>query len=202
MAEDPSAIHGKDDAPVTESTPDSSPGPADDEWLVVIDAQQIFADPSSPWGSPMWDETEPRIRRLLRAYGPRSVFTRFVADPGLGGSWGPYYDDWPFALVPDDDPLYAVVPGLADLVASAGGVVTAGTFGKWNADLVGVVGAQPLLTLAGVSTDCCVISTALAAADAGATVRVVAEACAGSSIENHERALSAMALYGPQITVG
>jgi nicotinamidase-related amidase len=80
-------------------------------------------------------------------------------------------------------------------------VVTAGTFGKWNADLRAIVGEQPMLTLAGVSTDCCVISTALPAADAGATVRVVAEACAGSTEENHTHALAVMALFGPQITV-
>jgi hypothetical protein len=32
-------------------------------------------------------------------------------------------------------------------------------------------------------------------------VRVVAGACAGSSPENHARALEVMALYAPQITV-
>ena len=42
-----------------------------------------------------------------------AVYARLMADPTLGGSWGPYYDDWPFAVVADDDPLYAVVPGLA-----------------------------------------------------------------------------------------
>ena len=104
--------------------------PVEDGWLVVIDAQAIFADPAtSPWGSPMWAATVPRIRELATAYGPaRTILTRFVADPGLGGSWAPYYDEWPFALVPDTDPLYAVVPDLADV---ADHVVTAGTFGKW-----------------------------------------------------------------------
>ena len=176
-------------------------GPEDGEdWLVVVDAQFIFADPStSPWGSPMWAPTVPRIVDLARAYGPeRTVLTRFVARPDLGGSWGPYYEEWPFALVPEDDDLYALVP---DLVGRAEHVVTAGTFGKWNADLRAIVGEQPALTLAGVSTDCCVISTALPAADAGATVRVVADACAGSTEENHAHALAVMALFGPQITV-
>ena len=79
-------------------------------------------------------------------------------------------------------------------------VLTAGTFGKWPT-LREVVGNDAHLTLAGVSTDCCVLSTALPAADAGATVRVVADACAGSTPENHDRALAAMALYGPQITI-
>ena len=46
--------------------------------------------------------------------------------------------------------------------------------------------------LAGVATDCCVLSTALAAADAGCLVEVVADACAGSSDEAHERALEAV----------
>jgi nicotinamidase-related amidase len=173
--------------------------PADDGWLVVVDPQSVFADPAtSPWGSAMWADTVPHIVALALAYGPaRTVVTRFVADPSIGGSWRPYYDAWPFALVPGSDPLYAVVP---ELDGAAEHVVTAGTFGKWPV-LRDLVGDDAHLTLAGVSTDCCVLSTALPAADAGATVRVVASACAGSSPDNHARALAAMALYGPQITL-
>lgn len=179
----------------------ASSGPTErDDWLVVVDAQYIFADPAtSPWGSPMWAQTVPRIVDLTRAYGPeRTILTRFVARPDLGGSWGQYYEEWPFALVAEDDDLYALVP---DLVGRGEHVVTAGTFGKWTADLRAVVGEQPTLTLAGVSTDCCVISTALPAADSGATVRVVADACAGSTEDNHAHALAVMELFGPQITV-
>ena len=172
------------------------------DWLVVIDAQAIFADPqNSPWGSPMWAETLPRIRRAIQLYGDRVIFTRFVADPTPRGSWVKYYEQWPFAQVPDADPLYALVPALAKLVTQRTPIVTVPTFGKWPA-LAEFVGDTPQLTLAGVSTDCCVLSTALAAADAGASVRVVSEWCAGSTPENHQRALAAMGLYGPQITVG
>lgn len=173
--------------------------PLDGEWLVIIDPQTIFADPTtSDWGSPMWAETVPRIARLAAAYAGRVVVTRFVADPGLGGSWAAYYDDWQFALVPDDDPLYAVVPELAHL---ADHVVTEATFGKWGAQLRSVVGEQPRIALAGVATDCCVIATAIPAGDAGATVRVIANACAGSSPDSHEQALGAMEMFAPQITV-
>ncbi|MBD3783914.1 MAG: isochorismatase family protein [Micrococcales bacterium] len=173
------------------------PGP--DERLVVVDPQVVFADPgTSPWGSPMFAGAVGRMRELADAFGPeRTVVTRFVADPGLGGSWGPYYAEWPFALVPDDDPLYAVVPELAEVTQT---VVTAGTFGKWPV-LRAVVGASGRVTVAGVATDCCVISTVLPMADAGVTVEVVGAACAGSTPENHERALAAMALFAPQVTV-
>lgn len=172
--------------------------PGSDDWLVVIDPQRIFADPSSPWGSPMWPDALEAVQALVAAYGEHVVVTRFVADPALGGSWTPYYRTWPFALVPDEDPLYDVVP---DLAGVARHVVTEPTFGKWTAGLRAVVGEQPRITLAGVSTDCCVLSTALPAADAGATVVVAADACAGSSPRDHRRALDAMALYGPQITI-
>lgn len=176
-------------------------GPSRRDWLVVIDAQAIFADPdTSPWGSPMWAEVVPRVCAAVDRYGDRVIFTRFVADPAPQGSWVDYYEDWPFAQVPDSDPLYALVPELAGFVTDGAPVVTMPTFGKWLG-VSEIVGPAARLTLAGVSTDCCVLSTALAAADAGATIRVASELCAGSTPENHTRALGAMELYAPQITV-
>lgn len=173
----------------------------EDDWLVVIDAQAIFADPqTSQWGSPMWPEVVPRIRTAVERYGERVVFTRFVADPAPQGSWVDYYAAWPFAQVPDADSLYALVPELAVYVTDETPVITMPTFGKWPG-LAEIIGPTARLTLAGVSTDCCVLSTALAAADAGATVHVASELCAGSTPENHARALAVMELYGPQITI-
>lgn len=172
----------------------------DQDWLVVIDAQVIFADPgTSPWGSPMWADVVPRIRRAVERYDGRIVLTRFVADPAPQGSWVDYYAQWRFAQVPDTDPLYALVPELAEFATDVP-IVTMPTFGKWPG-LAEIVDPTARLTLAGVSTDCCVLSTALAAADAGAEVRVAAALCAGSTPENHDRALAAMELYGPQITL-
>jgi nicotinamidase-related amidase len=55
--------------------------------------------------------------------------------------------------------------------------------------------------LAGVSTDCCVLCTAVAAADAGIGVRVVADACAGADDESHAGALHIMRLYSPLVDV-
>jgi nicotinamidase-related amidase len=46
-----------------------------------------------------------------------------------------------------------------------------------------------------------VLSTALPAADAGVPVQVVTDACAGASDADHDRALAAMALYAPLITL-
>lgn len=166
-------------------------------WLVVIDPQRVFAAADSPWASPMFDQIVDPIRDLASQH--RTIVTRWVPATGSEriGSWQAYFQTWPFADQPTGDPLFDVVPELADL---PGERVAATTFGKWPA-LEAVTGPAPELILTGVATDCCVISTALAAADAGATVQVVAAACGGSSPENHAKALDVMALYAPQITV-
>ena len=56
-------------------------------------------------------------------------------------------------------------PPMFDLRDAAGHVLTAGTFGKWPV-LRDLVGDDAHVTMTGVSTDCCVLSTALPAADA------------------------------------
>lgn len=168
-------------------------------WLVVVDMQRIFAEPPSPWAAPAFDRALAGTRRLLPAFSGRTVFTRYVAPLRPSGAWIPYFEQWPFALVGHDDPLYEVVPALRDAAEHAL-VETRESFGKWDDRLRAATGATELV-LAGVSTDCCVIATALAAGDAGVRVRVAADACAGASDADHERALAAMALFAPLVEV-
>ena len=162
--------------------------------LAVIDLQNVFADPASPWFTPRFAEVVPPIRRLVSAFGNDVVFTRFVAPSRPEGAWKQYYEQWPFALQPPDAQLYQVINAF-----QPPSTVDATTFGKWTRMATRVGGAG--LVLAGVSTDCCVLSTALAAADAGVSVTVVSDACAGVDDESHTKALDIMRLYGPLVKV-
>jgi nicotinamidase-related amidase len=169
----------------------------DAPWLVVIDMQRVFAA-GSPWASPDYAAASAGVRRLLPHFGDRVVFTRYVAPERPTGAWVPYFEQWPFALVSPDDPLYDLTD---EFDPGERAVVTRPTFGKWGPELAAATGGASELVLAGVSTDCCVLSTALPAADAGIRVRVAADACAGASREDHQRALDAMALYAPLVEV-
>jgi len=162
--------------------------------LVVIDMQEVFADPSSEWAASGFDRIVPAVGRLVDHFGDRVVFTRFVAPSRPDGAWQAYYERWPWALQPPSAPIYRLALDPGDHC-----VLDATTFGKWGPSLASLV--DDTIVLAGVSTDCCVLSTALAAADAGVAVTVVADACAGASAADHQRALDAMALYAPLITV-
>jgi len=166
--------------------------------LVVVDMQQVFGDPASPWFTPRFSDAEAAIAGMVPAFGDRVVFTRFVAPERPEGAWVPYYEQWPFALVPADDPIYDLVLAFRD---TGHPVVSEPTFGKWGPDLRAALGGSLDVVLAGVSTDCCVLSTALGAADAGVRIRVAADACAGLSDADHQRALDAMTLYAPLIEI-
>ena len=172
-------------------------GPGEPPCLAVIDMQRVFGEPGSLWLAPRFAEIVDPVRRLAEAFGPRVVFTRFVAPAVPHGAWRKYYEQWPFALQPPDAPIYELADPFA---AMAGPTVDATTFSKWGPELAARTGEGPLV-LAGVSTDCCVLSTALAAADAGATVRVVSDACAGIDDDSHANALHIMSLYAPLVEV-
>ncbi|MDN3024153.1 isochorismatase family protein [Streptomyces sp. S.PB5] len=166
--------------------------------LTVIDMQRVFADPDSPWATPRFAEAAAGVRRLLPAFDDRVTFTRFLAPAEPTGAWTAYYAQWPFALQPPDAPLWQLAD---DFATTAHHVLDAPTFGKWTPELASLAGPEGRLVLAGVSTDCCVLSTALAAADAGVEVLVVADACAGADDDSHAKALHIMDLYQPLIRV-
>ena len=165
--------------------------------MVVIDMQRVFAEPSSEWATPGFEQAAAGIRRLAEGFYGRTIFTRFVPESPPVGAWVDYYEQWPFALERRATEIYDLVPEFA---AIAGATVDCPTFSKWPA-LRERLGDADQIVLTGVSTDCCVIATALAAADAGMRVLVAAGACAGLRPEDHDRALAAMALFTPHIVV-
>jgi nicotinamidase-related amidase len=166
-------------------------------WLAVIDMQRVFADADSPWVVPRFAEIVSPIQRLVKGFRPRVIFTRFLAPQVPEGAWRNYYALWPFALQPPGARIYELVDEFA---GEPGPTVDATTFSKWGPELSARIGAGPLL-LAGVLTDCCVLSTALAAADAGTPVQVVGDACTGIDDDSHAKALHILQLYSPLVEV-
>jgi nicotinamidase-related amidase len=178
----------------------SEPPPTGDvaTWLMIIDMQRIFGEPISEWVTPGYASASAGIQRLMEAFESHVCFTRFLAPEQPTGVWIDYYEKWPFALDPVNAQLYELSEEFKSIPATT---VDRTTFGKWDADTERELGHPAELVLTGVTTDCCVLSTALAAADAGVHVIVAADACAGVTREDHQRALDIMALYSPLIDI-
>jgi nicotinamidase-related amidase len=167
-------------------------------WLMIIDMQRIFAELSSEWATPGYGFASAGIQRLLGVFESRVCLTRFLPPEQRTGAWITYYQMWPFALDPGNVPLYELTEEFVSIPAT---IIDRTTFGKWDAETGRALGNPDAIVLAGVTTDCCVLSTALAAADAGVHVTVAADACAGVTEMDHRRALDALALYRPMIDV-
>ena len=97
------------------------------------------------------------------------VYTRYVAPIPPKDAWVDYFKDWPQFLVPPDDPMYDLTDETAAL-AEGHQVVDRTTFGKWGQQLIDAIGGAKKITVCGVATDCCVLTTVLAAADNGVAV--------------------------------
>jgi nicotinamidase-related amidase len=165
---------------------------------MIIDMQRIFGETTSEWFTPDYSSVSARVQRLLGAFESRVCLTRFLAPEQPTGVWIDYYEKWPFALDPANAPLYELSDEFRSIPAT---IVDRTTFGKWDAEAARELGYPAEIVLAGVTTDCCVLSTALAAADAGVHVTVAADACAGVTEEDHQRALDTMALYSPLVDI-
>jgi nicotinamidase-related amidase len=169
---------------------------AETDWLVVIDMQQVFADPASPWFTRGFSAAAERIAALMPRFGRRVLFTRFIPPLVIEGSWADYYRRWDFAAVSASAPLWELAPPWR----GAEGLDTH-RFSKWGPMLRERIGLSTTMVLCGVSTDCCVLMTALAAVDDGARVRVIADACGAKSPEVHDNALSLLRTRAPQLTI-
>lgn len=168
----------------------------DADWLVVIDMQHAFADPASPWFTAGFAAAAERIAALIPRFTPRVVFTRFVPPGTICGSWAAYYQRWAFATAPVYAEQWQLVPPWR-----GGESLDTHRFSKWGKDLRERIGKSATAVLCGVSTDCCVLMTALAAVDDGAFVRVVADACGAKTPQVHEAALSLLQGRAPQLTI-
>lgn len=165
---------------------------------MIIDLQRVFAEAGSPWRIPGFAALTEPIERLRAAFGAQVVFTRFVVPQHPEGSWREYYQTWDFALHPDA-PLFDLAPPWSEW---QGPVIDKTTFSAFGPELMKYAGHGNTLVLCGVSTECCVLSTAIAAVDAGTPVRIVSDACASVDAATHESALRVAEMgFAPMISL-
>lgn len=159
--------------------------------------QRAFQESGVQWECVGYDAAADKVQELRQAHPDSAVWTKFIRDSAEDGAWEAYYDTWDQYRIEPTDPMWdlTIRPEPDDIL------IEAPTFGKWTTQLVDLAQDYERLTIAGVATDCCVLSTVLAAVDAGKYVSVVSDACAGATAEVHEQALNLMSMLGPMVTI-
>jgi len=176
----------------------SSGGSSDDPLLVVVDMQRVFAELDSPWYLGGFHGLVEPIERLLLVFPERTVFSRFVVPEDPEGGWLDYYRQWSFVREPG-------ATSLLELAEPWNGrgfpVLDKPSFSAFGPALQARAG-NGTIVLCGVSTECCVLATAIQAADAGISVRIVADACASLDQSTHDSALHvAVTGFSPLIAI-
>lgn len=165
--------------------------------VIAIDMQEVFRAPESQWHVPGYDSAAQRVTALTEHFGDRVIWTKFVRDPEEKGSWEHYYGRWNECRQDPDSAAWNLTLPVADNHR----VVSLPTFSKWGEALAEMTAESEVLVVCGVATDCCVISTVLGAVDAGKSVILVEDACAGITQEAHDQAIALMDLLTPMVTI-
>lgn len=168
-----------------------------DDALIIIDMQKAFRDDGSPWQVTGYNEAAHHVASLVERYSERTIWTRFVRDPNEDGSWEDYYDRWSDFRIAEDDPTWDITLPVADGDA----IVTRPTFGKWGDDLSRLTAGVQNLIICGVATECCVLATVLAAIDAGKSITLVTDACAGATKDLHRQTLDIFNALHPMVSL-
>ncbi len=170
---------------------------AADEWLLVIDMQHAFGADDSVWKVEGFWEIAPRVQRLMAAYENRTIMMRYVSPVTSENGWLQYLSHYPSMRLPADDHAWDIVinhpPGIR--------IETRATFAKWDAEIAAVVGPDARVALCGVATECCVLATAMAAIDEGCLVSIVEDACAGATVQLHQRAIEMLSTLTPLVRI-
>lgn len=161
---------------------------------LCLDMQKLFA-PEGPWSTPWMERVLPNITAVAEAFGPATVFTRFIPagnpDEEIG-TWRGYYQRWSgLTLEKMDARLLDLVPPLAAL-APPGHIVEKRRFSGFSAPelapLLNGTGTETLV-ITGAETDMCILATVMDAVDRGYRVLLVEDAVCSSSDEGHDAAL-------------
>ena len=171
--------------------------------LLFIDFQNVFCSDSGNSSDGIWPV--PDIQNALKEallFQRTNEFrmciaTKYIPPDPIKGAWIEYFKKYPKYVKDKSSDCYELLPNVPTDI-----VVCVPKFGKWSEieqehDLTGITD----IYICGVSTDCCVLSTAISAIDAGYYVHVVANACAASTEEDHQRALELMKIFEPNLSI-
>jgi len=170
--------------------------------LLMIDFQNIFKDATSSWNCPNFENALtiatkfydhiPNCQTIITGFYPPDI-----TNPDCPQVWKDYFKQYPAVPTNKQNRCY----DLAFPADSYGRIVWSPTFGKWNVIKPLLEQGVDTVYICGVSTDCCVLSTALAAVDDGMKVYIISNACASGNDTTHALALEIMGGYGPNVEI-
>jgi len=147
--------------------------------LVIIDMQKVYED-GAPWACTRFDEVCEHIVRLIEADCFDDIcFTRFVLPEAPQGSWKRYRAKY---MDIHTEPSYGELTERLSPFAERCRTFDKAGYSAYRADgFAEWAGSAERLVVCGVVAECCVLATVLEAAERGADIICLTDACASTS---------------------
>ena len=169
--------------------------------FLFVDFQKIFE--KGDWKVPEIKNTLTRAKiardTVAKIRNITTIATRYLPPHGVclrnkDDAWFKYFKMYPNVPNDPDHEMYQHIENIScDLSWESSG------FSKWNHSSTYTSPFNVFIT--GVSTECCVLSTALSAIDAGATVYIISDACAAGSKNDHNLGLNILSRFAPNVQI-
>ncbi|MBR0325602.1 MAG: cysteine hydrolase [Selenomonadales bacterium] len=147
--------------------------------LVIIDMQNVYED-GAPWGCEGFGDVCERIAYLIeRGTFDDICFTRFVLPDAEQGSWRRYREKY---MDIHTEPSYGEITERLSPFARKYRAFDKAGYSAYRADgFAEWARHADRLVVCGVIAECCVLATVLEAADRGADIVYLTDACASTS---------------------
>jgi nicotinamidase-related amidase len=175
----------------------------DESIHLCLDMQGLFG-PGAIWATPWMERVTPKVSRIAEAFGPRTVFTRFIPPvhaQDLPGVWQAFYEKWrDVTRATVNAELLRLIPEL-ERFAPPAEVFDKAVYSAFHDGRLHRFLQQKhvrTLVVTGAETDICVLSTVLDAVDYGYRVILVEDALCSSSDAGHD---ALMTMYRTRLAV-
>ena len=185
--------------------------------FLMIDFQEIFQDNATQgWACEGYTDALASAHRaydrlIEKGWDLCVVKTAYLPPKKIKGPWKEYFEMHSGVPKYPSDNVYKISKNYiynsetADNDTGNTVTITSSTFGKWDGvkkyyKLIGERIPRNVF-VCGVSTDCCVLSTVLAAIDESKRVYVIENACAAGTRKEHRRGMEVLRNFYPNVKV-
>jgi nicotinamidase-related amidase len=185
----------------------SNKSPKPTSLFLFIDFQRVFEE-GPHWRVPKFRQA---LENALKVHAHldkelgdnlTTIATRYIPpdEAQYGGIWTDYFNRFPQISRYANNKSYDLANGIP-----TGCIISVPKFGKWSSIKSHLnnfrIDSIKTIYITGVSTECCILSTVMAAIDDGVKIVLIQDACAAGTDEDHNFSINILKGFEPNLEI-
>jgi len=164
--------------------------------LICIDLQKIFDNKDLDWYIDNVNEIANNIVDIHNNFD-KIIYTKYIPNENII-EWKQYYELFPFALLPENQNQYDLLPQLTSIIRVNDCTVSTHKFGKYDV-IKHIINHDDEIYVCGISAECCVLSTVLSMVDDGYKINILKDLVKGPNDKLTQNSLDILDSHYPLI---